>query len=151
MPEERYFLRQTEDGEWVIKEEMLTTRAEEWAEKFVGDDPKKPKLKSSQLRKFYNEIKKLEKMVEAEGFEKILPLIRMLKAKAEYQMGRGRKVKREKGQEKVNYEYVTPEFVDFITKCVSSENLQKEEDFKAFVKHFEAVVGYYYGKAEKLD
>ncbi len=135
MAEERFFLKKTSDGKWVIKEEMLTSVAESWANEFVGGNPRKPLLKSSQLRKFYNEVRALANRVEAEGFEKIKPLIKMLKVKVNYQKGR---------------ELVPKEFVDFISNCV--DNVNDEMDFvDGFVKHFEAVVGYYYGKAERFE
>lgn len=135
MAEEKYFLRKTSDGKWVIKEEMVTKVAEDWANKFVGSDPKKPALKSSQLRKFYNEVRALVDRVEAEGFEKIKPLIKMLKVKVNYQKGRN---------------LVPADFVKFISNCV--DNVNDEKDFiEGFVRHFEAVVGYYYGKAERFE
>jgi CRISPR-associated protein Csm2 len=128
MAEEKFFFRKAD------KEELVTAEAEKIANELVGDNPRKPDLKSSQLRKFYMEVKSLERKVEAEGFEKIKPLIKMLKVKVNYQRGRG---------------LVPPKFVEFITKCV--DNVNDREDFKDFVMHFEAVVGYYYGKAEKFD
>ncbi len=132
---ERYFLKQTENGELVIKEELLTTEAEEWADKFIGKDPTRPELKSSQLRKFYNEVRALAKKAEGkEKFEKIRPLVKMLKVKVNYQKGR---------------KLVPVSFVDFISGCV--DKIGDKDDFDAFVKHFEAVVGYYYGKVEKFD
>ena len=134
MAEQKYFLRKAETGEWVIKEELVTKEAEKIADELVGNNPRKPDLKSSQLRKFYMEVKALEDRVKAEKFDKIKPLVKMLKVKVNYQKGRG---------------LVHPKFVDFITKCI--DNVNDENDFKAFVTHFEAVVGYYYGKAEKFD
>jgi CRISPR type III-A-associated protein Csm2 len=128
MAEEKFFFRKAD------KEKLVTTEAEKIANELVGNNPRKPDLKSSQLRKFYMEVKSLERKVEAEGFEKIKPLIKMLKVKVNYQRGRG---------------LVPPKFVEFITKCV--DNVNDREDFKDFVMHFEAVVGYYYGKAEKFD
>ena len=135
MAEEKFFFRKAENGEWVLKEELVTAEAEKIANELVGDNPRKPDLKSSQLRKFYMEVKALEDRVKAEEkFDRIKPLIKMLKVKVNYQRGRG---------------LVPPKFVEFITKCV--DNVNDREDFKAFVMHFEAVVGYYYGKAEKFD
>ena len=128
MAEEKFFFKKAD------KEKLVTAEAEKIANELVGNNPRKPDLKSSQLRKFYMEVKSLERKVEAEGFEKIKPLIKMLKVKVNYQRGRG---------------LVPPKFVEFITKCV--DNVNDREDFKDFVMHFEAVVGYYYGKAEKFD
>jgi CRISPR-associated protein Csm2 len=129
MAEEKFFFKKAD------KEKLVTTEAEKIANELVGNNPRKPDLRSSQLRKFYMEVKALEDRVKAEEeFDRIKPLIKMLKVKVNYQRGRG---------------LVPPKFVEFITKCVDSVN--DKEDFKAFVMHFEAVVGYYYGKAEKFD
>ncbi len=130
---ERYFLRETKDGELIIKEELLTTRAEKIADDFIGD-VRRPNVKSSQLRKFYNEVKALAKRAEEEKFEKIKPLVKMLKVKVNYQKGRG---------------FVPEVFVRFISDCV--DNIEDKSDFDAFVKHFEAVIGFYYGKAQRFD
>jgi CRISPR-associated protein Csm2 len=131
---ETYFLKKVKD-KWVIKEEFLTRKAEEVARDLVGNNPQKPKLKSSQLRKFYNEVKSLAAKAEVEGFERVKPLVRMLKAKVSYQKGRG---------------VVPADFVRFISENV--DKIQGEADFtQGFVKHFEAVVGYYYGIAEKFE
>jgi hypothetical protein len=61
MAEEKFFFRKAENGEWVIKEELVTAEAEKIANELVGDNPRKPDLKSSQLRKFYMEVKALER------------------------------------------------------------------------------------------
>ncbi len=91
------------------------------------------RIKSSQLRKFYSDVKTLERTWKAQqqsdaAFQSLLPLIKILKAKAMYACGRS---------------VVPPEFADWIQKHVNSIN--KPQDFKAFLLHFEAVVGYCYG------
>ena len=78
MAEEKYFLRKTSDDKWVIKEEMVTTKAEKWADEFIGRAPRKPELKCAQLRKFYNEVRALADMVEVEGFEKVSHCLQIL-------------------------------------------------------------------------
>jgi CRISPR-associated protein Csm2 len=129
MAEEKFFFRKAENGEWVIKEELVTDKAKEIAKNFVKEG-----MERNQLRKFYMEVKSLERKVEAEGFEKIKPFIKMLKAKVNYQ--RGRKTEGKK--------LVTDGFVNFISECV--DHVNSEDDLKAFVKYFEAVVGYYFGE-----
>lgn len=124
--EERYFLRKASDGSWIIKEEFLTQKAEEWAKKFANEG-----LKRAQLRRFYNEVRSLADRVKDDAsFEKVLPLIRMLKPKVAYQKGR---------------KLVPNSFVEFIKICVDEKHLVDRHDFlEGFVKHFEAIVGYHY-------
>jgi len=115
----------------VIKEEWLTTKAEELAEKFLNSRSE-PKLTAAQLRRFYNDVKALEARIAAEDFRKNLPFIKMLKAKAAYSCP-------VKGTKK------TPqEFARFIFSSV--DQIETVEDFKAFSKAFEAVVAYFYAK-----
>lgn len=98
-------------------------------------------LTTSQLRKYYNEIKNLEnrfinlsegnKDKMEETWKDIHPLLVMVKAKISYDIGRG-----EAG--------VTEGFKKYLEDCIDSVNNYK--DFEAFTKFFEACVGYYYGK-----
>ncbi|WP_298068389.1 type III-A CRISPR-associated protein Csm2, partial [uncultured Mailhella sp.] len=67
-----------------------------------------------------------------EAFAGILPQIKILKAKAAY--AKGRKV-------------VPSAFSDWIAQHVDAIN--KPADFKAFLLHFEAVVGFCYGEGLK--
>jgi CRISPR/Cas system CSM-associated protein Csm2 small subunit len=71
MAEEKFFFRKAENGEWVIKEELVTDKAKEIAKNFVKEG-----MERNQLRKFYMEVKSLERKVEAEGFEKIKPFLK---------------------------------------------------------------------------
>lgn len=99
-----------------------------WADK-VGKDFAflKPELTSTQIRKFFNEIRSLEAKVD-ENFDDNKALILMVKSKVAYATGK----KTSK----------TPkEFKDFIDTCI--DKIEKEEDFNAFVKLFESVVGYF--------
>lgn len=128
----------------VVRENLLTDRAKVWAESFirpeVSQDKRKrnPKLSSAQLRKFHNEAKALEAKVKTlkkpeEEFEKIRPLIKMLKSKVAYvcpSTGRDRKVPKE--------------FRDYLEEMV--DNIQDPKDFEAFALCFEAVVGFFYGE-----
>lgn len=105
-----------------MRPEMLCEEARRTAEKFVVE-----KLNSSQLRRFFEEVRYLEKIVATRGFEAAMPLIRMLAAKAHYARGRGR---------------IGNEFKDYLSN--NARAIEDEADFKAFVKAFEAVVGYFY-------
>lgn len=99
-----------------------------WADK-VGKDfaSLRPELTTTQIRKFFNEIRSLEARVE-ENFDDNKAIILMVKSKVAYAVGK----KTSK----------TPrEFKDFIDACI--DKIEKEEDFNAFVKFFESVVGYF--------
>ena len=77
-----------------LKEELITSKAQDWAENFIKPRQPKdrwqrnPKLTSAQLRKFHGEAKALEERVknlkDQTEFSQIRPLIKMLKAKVAY-------------------------------------------------------------------
>lgn len=114
----------------ILREDLLTDKAQELARNFLNV---RPRLTAAQLRRFFNEVRALEARVKAEkhkeGFEKIKPLIKMLKSKVAYSAG-GRRVPRE--------------FKDFIFRCV--DEIKDRDDFMGFVRHFESVVGFFYGE-----
>jgi CRISPR-associated protein Csm2 len=89
-------------------------------------------VSSTQLRRFYNEFKGLEKRVNAKGFESVLPLIKMVRSRAFY-ASNGNKIPKS--------------FKDFLVKNV--EAINEKKDFEAFLLHFEAVVGFCYGMGLK--
>lgn len=88
-------------------------------------------MNSSQLRKFYEDVKSLERQYQAAqneqqlAFARILPMIKLLKAKSEYALKR---------------KVVPASFKDWLWENVDSIN--DASDFKAFLLHFEAVVGF---------
>ncbi|MFH1760191.1 MAG: type III-A CRISPR-associated protein Csm2 [bacterium] len=122
-------------GEGVIKAALLDEHAKKTAESFFfttrhGD--KKEGLTSAQLRRFYNDVKSIEKRIDSgTDFAKVLPMIKMIKSKVSYASNPKKKK-------------VPGEFRKFIDTCIN--NISNKEDFKAFCKHFEAVVGYFYGE-----
>ena len=91
----------------------------------------KKTLNSAQLRKFYNDFKQLEKKVAKQDFEKVKPLIKMVKSKASYASN-------------PSNQKIPPQFKQFLINNVDSIN--SKEEFEAFMLYFEAVVGFYYGK-----
>jgi CRISPR-associated protein Csm2 len=110
-----------------IKEELLDRKAKELAESFI----KKPDvLSSAQMRRFFGEFRQLEKKVNAMGFQKVKPLIKMIKSKASYAANRPSNK-------------IPESFKNFLIANVDSIN--EKPDFDAFMLHFEAVVGFYYG------
>lgn len=115
------------DAKWVDDE------AQKAAKSFFEDS--RNSIKSSQLRKFYSDIKSLERKWQASGesdddFKRILPMIKLLKAKSDY--AQKRKV-------------VPLTFKKWLWTHVDS--IKGARDFKAFLLHFEAVVGFSYGEA----
>ena len=94
-------------------------------------------LTDSQLRRFYGDVKTLERQwMSHDGddaaFAAILPLIKLLKAKVTYASTR---------------KVVPDTFRAWLCKHVDSVNSIR--DFRAFTLHFEAVVGFSYGFADK--
>lgn len=117
-----------------IKRDLLDREAEKWAEVFIRPGKREKELTSAQLRKFYNEFKGLEKKVATKGFEKTLPLIKMVKSKAAYSAN-------PKNQK------IPSRFKDFLWEHIDAIN--EERDFDAFILLFEAVVGFCYGLGMK--
>jgi len=112
----------------IIRAELLTDDARKYAKEFV-----RRRLNPTQLRKYFNEVRALEAQVKAKGYPIVEPLIKMLKSKVAYGM------RRSGGQQSL------PEnFKGFIDQSVDA--IQDEKDFNAFVKHFEAVLGFFYGE-----
>jgi len=91
-------------------------------------------LSSAQLRRFYGDFKSLEKKVAKQDFEKIKPLIKMVKSKAAYAAN-------------PQNQKIPSQFKDFLINNVNSINSKTE--FESFMLHFEAVVGFYYGMGVK--
>ncbi len=112
----------------IIKIILITDLAKEIGKLFAKS--RNNKISSAQLRKFFNDIRAIEVKAEAVGdrdFNKILHLVKMLKAKVAYSKGRRN---------------VSGFFKEFIDICI--EKIEDRKDFDAFVKFFEAIVGYFY-------
>lgn len=120
-----------------INPDLVTVWAQEWADKFFprqgGQQRQGRQITSAQLRRFYGDVKNLEMRLENsadkdKAFSEILPMIKLLKAKAAYAKSRG---------------LVPDNFKDWIWENVDMINGIR--DFKAFLLYFEAVVGFCYG------
>lgn len=125
------------DQSGTIRSELLDQEAKSLAESFVKFNDRgrpissgKMTLSSAQLRRFFGEFRQLEKKVTSTGFDKVKPLIKMTKAKVTYAAN-------------PNNQKVPDTFKSFILKNV--DQIESEKDFKAFMLHFEAVVGFFYG------
>ncbi|MFH1749158.1 MAG: type III-A CRISPR-associated protein Csm2 [Planctomycetota bacterium] len=112
--------------------ELLDGLAEQQAE-MMPEARGRYALKSSQLRRFFGDVKDLYRRLErgADYETKILPMFKTLRSKASYAWRGGRDSK------------IPKEFHDFIDNGV--RKVQTAEHFRAFVQHFEAVVGFLYG------
>ncbi len=93
-------------------------------------------ITSSQLRRYYNDIKNIEKQWnhDEKNWDRIYPLVVMVKAKLAYDSRKNEKL--------------PEEFQNFMNECIDS--IKTSSDFGAFLKYFEAVVGFYYGEVKDL-
>lgn len=127
---EKYYL-----NEKAINPVWMDQKAQEAAHSFFKPYDQ-PKLAASQLRKFYNDVKAMERQWrnsggDEEAFALILPLFKLLKAKSHYALKR---------------KVIPAAFRNWLCEHVDSVNSAR--DFRAFLLHFEAVVGFSYGCAE---
>ncbi len=116
-----YTDKDTLDPKWVDSEAIKA------ASSFFEE---KSSINSSQLRKFYADVKSLERQWQAKGgdedaFSAILPMLKLLKAKSEYALKR---------------KVVPMSFKTWLWNHVDSVNAAR--DFRAFLLHFEAVIGF---------
>jgi CRISPR-associated protein Csm2 len=131
------------DGNGHMRKELLGDEADKVAETFVvsrhdGSVDGKSSVTSAQLRRFYNDMKSLEKKLkfkreggEADPFLSILPLVKMIKSKVAYASSpRNPKIPQA--------------FAAWLARNIDA--IDSIEDFKAFLLHFEAVVGFCYGR-----
>jgi len=126
------------DASGNIRTELLDGDAKKTAEKFITINSRTNKadrntgktLSSAQLRRFFGEFRQLEKKVGLMGFEKVKPLIKMVKSKASYAAN-------------PSNPKIPSSFKSFLINNV--DEINGEKDFKAFMLHFEAVVGFFYG------
>ena len=110
-----------------LTRELLTIDAEKWANLFSN-------LSATQLRKYYNEIIKIEAQIEGEGdneeaFKKIEPIFAMLKSRVVYDRTR-------QGEKK--FPEAFKKFIDGYIDKVRS--LQEFRNFKLF---FESILGFF--------
>lgn len=121
------------DSKGNLREELITDEALDIAKYF-----KKDNLSNSQLRAFFNEIKAINNRLnnDESNFEKVYPMILMIKSKIEYRASKDSKK--------------MESFKQFLTegvKYIQDQN-KKGKGYEAFVNFaifFEAVVGYSYG------
>jgi CRISPR-associated protein Csm2 len=98
------------------------------AEDFAGELNRSGGNKRSQLRKFYDEVLRLNALAQErpQQWEAILPQVHMLAAKAAYAKGRN---------------LVSDGFIEFIREAISQ--VDEAKDLKVFANFFEATMGFY--------
>jgi CRISPR-associated protein Csm2 len=119
-----------------INPNLFSSHAEEWAKKVCESGlvkkrgkRKLEKNKTSQIRKFYDEVLKFDNDIKSgEDFKLILPYLKMLNAKAAYAEGR---------------KLITDEFKTFIRLSIGHVTEDNHSSFKLFKSFFEAFMGYY--------
>jgi CRISPR-associated protein Csm2 len=111
----------------LIKPDLFSVDAESLAKK-VAEEGTKTCNKRSQIRKFYDEVLNFSARVGKDNaeFEKMIPYLKMLNAKAAYAKGRG---------------LISDTFKNFIS--ISLQQLNDRDDFEVFAGLFEAFMGYY--------
>jgi len=146
----------------IIKVSLLTTQAKDWANAFIYPNDvnklarvgmrireSKPgarsfpdnRLNSTQLRKFHLEVKEYEYQLMSANdrdleFRKIKPLIKMLTSKVAYASSL-KTSKEQQGKVPKTFKKFIDDMIQHIETC---------DDFFAFSKCFEAVVGFFYGE-----
>ncbi len=107
---------------------LLFSDVAEKLAKEIHDSGGKHANKRSQLRKFFDEVIRLNSLAKSNpgDWDNIIPYVNMLIAKAAYAQGRGK---------------VTQEFVGFVKGCI--EQVHKDRDLDVFANFFEAFIGFY--------
>lgn len=125
-----------------IDPELFSTKAETYAAQIAHESSDRTN-NPTQIRKFYDEVLRFDSMLKGlpeekqkEEFERLLPYIKMLNAKAAYALGRN--------------ELISKGFKDLINSAVKEVNTK--DDFDAFAGFFEAFMGFYkFAYKEKKD
>jgi CRISPR-associated protein Csm2 len=107
-----------------IRPQLFSNDSEQLAKALA----KEKSNKRSQIRKFYDEVVRLNLLAKANPSEwdNVLPYVHMLVAKAAYAEGRS---------------LVTPDFVEFMKGSVNQIELGRDLD--VFANFFEAFMGFY--------
>lgn len=119
----------------IIDPDLFSSKAEKLALTIFEDQQasRGKQNKPTQLRKFYDEVIRFGSMLQGlsveqqkEEFDRILPYLKMLNAKAAYAQGR---------------DLVSKNFKDFIANSLIK--IEDKDDFEAFAGFFESFMGFY--------
>ena len=105
--------------------ELFNETAHSWAKEICGGG-RDCRVKSTQLRNFYEKVMELEDRSKKEDFTEVLPFVKMLNSKVAYARTRG---------------HVNNEFTDMMKQCIDQVNTK--ESLGVFKLFFEAVIGFY--------
>jgi len=116
------------DKEQGILDPVLFSKTAEVLAKDIGDDGRNRKNKNSQLRRYFDEVVRLNNLAATGDLpmEQILPQLHMLIAKVVYAQGR---------------DLVTSGFVEMIKSGIGQ--VETREDLQAFTNFLESFMGYY--------
>lgn len=116
--------------EKLLDPELFSKTAEALAKKLAEDHEQSGKKvnKRTQIRKFYDEIVRLDMLTKSRSEEwvSIIPIVHVLTAKAAY--ARGRKL-------------ISENFMNFIKDSINQ--IEGPEDLNVFCNFFEAFMGFY--------
>ena len=117
-----------------LLDNVAKSKAEYWTNIRIGS------LSPTQLRRYYGEIKNIERQFISLGsntnaWNIVEPLVKMVKAKVSYDTRQSKQNK------------IPEEFKQFLFESIDS--IKDERDFKAFLKYFEACVGFYSAKVAR--
>jgi CRISPR type III-A-associated protein Csm2 len=102
------------------------------AEKVIEDLSSGKTISSAQLRRFYGAVKDYSnQLITDDDYAKLYPMIKMLKSLAYYAYDRNK---------------IPLQFANFFVGLIDQVKENEVLTFKAAAKHFEAVVGFMYGK-----
>ncbi|RLB80617.1 MAG: type III-A CRISPR-associated protein Csm2 [Deltaproteobacteria bacterium] len=116
----------TNEEKRILNPKLFSETAENLAREISEVDSKKNKR--TQLRKFYDEVLRLNSLAQGnpEDWDNILPYVNMLVAKAAYAQGRG---------------LISKDFLKFIKHSI--KQISEREDLEIFANFFEAFMGFY--------
>ncbi|MFO7734700.1 MAG: type III-A CRISPR-associated protein Csm2 [bacterium] len=130
------------DEKGKVHPDLYDQKAQEVAQKLIEGKFNKKYNKTnyhgvsrSQLRKLFDEVKSIEKKLNNNSWEDVLPLVKMIKSKAAYNTSR--MIKNEKANKKY-YEFLN----EFVKNGI--DQVYEYRDYKTFCMFFEAVYGFYY-------
>jgi len=111
----------------ILDPHLFSTKAEEFARQ-MNDESGRSMNKGTQLRKFFDEILRLNTLAQAKDadWNLILPQVHMVIAKSAYAQGR---------------KLVSSSFVSHIRQGISQ--VEDKADLMVFTNHMEAFIGFY--------
>ncbi len=129
------------DEKGQVKDNLYSDVAENIAKKMVysfsaGKRDKVNGVSRSQLRKLFDEFKRLQKILkEKDNWDELYPQVKLIKSKVAYAIARAKKNSRG-----VDKQY--DELNKFLVSGINS--IKTKKDFFVFCTLFEAVYGFYY-------